>query len=414
MTNTPTAVVHSERTGLGRDFQRYWQAYAVSTAGSALAAGVLPMIAIFALDASVLQVSLLAAVGSVTAAILALPLGVYIDRADKRSVLIRTDLVQFAVVASIPLAAAFGVLTFLHLCLVAVVQTTCAIAASSAAFAFVKQTVEPASRTLATSRTDTVMWTTQTLGPPAGGALVGVLGTAATLIADAVSYLVSALILRGVRPVPPPSGTSREARWSWRELFAGWELLLREPALRALYVNAMVFGGAITWSMPLIAILLLGQSGASALQYGIALGVAGLGGLIGAWLSPKVTARLGDRNALLVSGLARTPWLLVLPFAGSGWTGVAVISGAQFCLLMTAGIFNPVFSARRMSLTPDHLVARVSASWSVTARLVQPLFITAGGLLATALTVRGSLVAAGVLCAASAAFLPWRRPESSR
>ncbi|GIG60596.1 MFS transporter [Longispora fulva] len=397
---------------LGRDFQRYWQSYTVNATGSALAAGALPLVAIVVLHADALQVSLLAAVGSIAAAIISLPLGAHVDRADKRTIMITTDVVQFAAVASVPLAAAFGALTFAHLCLIAIIQTTCAIAANSSAFAYVKQAVPVELRTLANSRTDTVAWTTQTLGPPAGGALIGLIGPTVTLIADAASYLASALLLRRVTPAPPAADAQPAAVWSRRELFAGWSLLLREPGLRALYFNAMIFGGAITWSSPLIAILMLREAHATPLQYGIALGIPGLGGLAGAWLSPKIATRLGTNRTMLIFGLARTPWLLALPLAGSGWAAVAVITGSQLALMSTAGIFNPLFSTYRMTATPDHLMARVSAAWSVTAKSVQPLFITAGGVLATVLTIRSSLLVAGAFCVTSALFLPWRTPAT--
>src|SRR5436190_17626033 len=74
--------------GLGVDFRRLWRAFGVSEFGSAVGSGALPLIAIFALDASDLQVSLLAALSGVAAAMIALPLGPWIEFRPKRPVMI--------------------------------------------------------------------------------------------------------------------------------------------------------------------------------------------------------------------------------------------------------------------------------------------------------------------------------------
>ncbi|GAA3074135.1 MFS transporter [Streptosporangium carneum] len=394
--------------GSGADFARLWRSHTVSAAGSALSAGALPLIAIVVLHAGPLQVSLLAVIGSMASAIITLPVGNLVDRTDRRAVMVVSDLLQFLAIASVPVAALLGGLTFTHLCLVAVLQTSGAIAHGSASLAYVRHTVEPDRRTLANARLETVNWVTQSAGPPVGGALIGLAGPMITLVADALSYLASAVLLRRITPAAPAPRTAPEGGWSRRELFAGWVFIMRHPGLRVLYVNAMVFGGAIMWSVPITAVLMLEDMKASPVEYGIALGVPCVGGLLGATLSPRLAAVLGERRSLVVFGAARTIWLIPLAFVGSGPSAVAVITLVEFLLLLCAGVFNPIFSTYRMDHTPDHVMARVGTAWSVSAKSVQPLFIALGGALATAMSARGSLLLAGILCVASAAFLPWR------
>lgn len=173
-----------------------------------------------------------------------------------------------------------------------------------------------------------------------------------------------------------------------------------------------MFGGSYLWTVPLVAVLVLTDWGASAFEYGLVLGIPSLGGLVGALLSVRWTVRFGPRRCLLFLGAARTVWLLPLPFLGGGTGALVILGASQFLLLVAAGAFNPVFTAYRMSVTPDVLMARVGAAWSVSSRAVQPAFIGLGGVLAAWSTPRWSLGVAALLCLLSAVFLPWGRRGS--
>jgi hypothetical protein len=76
------------RRSLGRQFGWLWAAYAVSAYGSGLGFGALPLIAVLVLHASPVQVSALAAVGPAVGALIALPLGPWVEFHRKRPVMI--------------------------------------------------------------------------------------------------------------------------------------------------------------------------------------------------------------------------------------------------------------------------------------------------------------------------------------
>ena len=112
-----------------RDFRWLWAAYAASAYGSGFGFGALPLIAVLVLDAGPAQVSVLSAVGPAVGALIALPLGPWIELRRKRPVMIATDLTRFAVMMTIPVAFAVGRLTFGQLLVVSGV-----VAASKIAF----------------------------------------------------------------------------------------------------------------------------------------------------------------------------------------------------------------------------------------------------------------------------------------
>lgn len=86
-------------------------------------AGALPLITILVLDVSAWQVSMLAVAAGIASAAAAVPLAPWIEVHRKRPVMIAADLVRFTVLASVPVAAWLGALSYLQLCVVAAVQT---------------------------------------------------------------------------------------------------------------------------------------------------------------------------------------------------------------------------------------------------------------------------------------------------
>ncbi|MEU6662033.1 MFS transporter [Streptomyces sp. NPDC046821] len=396
------------RSALGQDFRRLWGAYAVSAAGSAVGMGALPLVSLLVLHSSAFQVSLLAAMSAVASAVIALPLGVRIEHQYKRPVMITADLARCAVLASVPVAMAFDALTFTQLCVVGILQTAASVAFDAASGAHLKALVLPELRLRANSLFETTNWISVSAGPPVGGLLIGVLGAAATIVVDAVSFLGSALGIRRIRRPEPAPPVRAATSHLGRDIAAGWQYLLRHPGLRPLFFNALLFGGSVMMASPLMAVLMLDDLGLAPWQYGLALGLPCLGGVLGSRLTPLLTRRFGQRRILLVSGVARTLWTVLPALAPSGALGVCTVVAADFGLLFSAGVFNPSFTTYRMEATPDAFMSRVGTSWSVGSKTSQAAFMIAGGVIADAAGVRWALLIAGVLCMASAVLLPWR------
>jgi MFS family permease len=378
--------------------------------------GALPLLAIVRLHASALQISLMAALAAIASAVIAVPLSPTIERLPKRQVLIAAECTQFAAMGSVVLAFAAGRLSYAQLCVVEVVEAAATITYLSAANALIKHIVSPSQLISANARVEATNWTTLTLGPPAGGLLITTLGPVASVIADALSFVLGALWLRSITATEVGEGPPDAQEPLGRRISAGFRHIVTHPGLRGLYLNAMVFGGAVTMTSPLLAVFMLRDLRLAAWQYGLVLGLPAAAGLLGSVISPPMAVRIGERRALLWAGAARGPWILLLVAAAAGLRGLGVILVSQALLLFTAGIFNPVFTTYRMRATPDGLMARVGTAWSVSARVVQPMCIAAGGWIASVNGTRPALIAAGLLCLSASALLPWRAsvPVGSR
>ncbi|MFF0494349.1 MFS transporter [Nocardia sp. NPDC004068] len=400
-------------TRLSPDFYRLWTAAAVSQLGSALGMGALPLVAIMVVHASAGQVTAMAALSGIAAAAVALPLGPFVEFRHKRPVMIATDLVSFAALVSVPVAAVLDVLTYAQLCLVATVSTLAAIVFNAANGAYVKWLVPEQVRIRANSRLETVFWTVSTVGAPIGGALISLCGATITVFLDAISYLLSALGLRSITTPEPPPAHHRPAQHWASEIRSGWAYIFAHPVLARLFCNAMLFGGSLMLANPLMALLMLRELGFAPWQYGLALGLPTVGGLLGSLCAPKLVSRFGNRAVLLGFGALRTCWLGLMLTAHPGTTGLIVITTADTLLLFCAGVFNPVFTTYRMNVTADDHMARVGTAWSISSKTFQPALIAVGGLLATATSTRTAIACAALTLAASTLLLPWRHTATS-
>jgi MFS family permease len=393
------------RRRLGRRFRWLWTAYAVSSVGTWLAFDALPLVAIRVLHVGPAAVSALAAVGLAVGALVAVPVGPWVERRPERPVMIAMDLIRFAAMASIPAAYALGWLSFAQLLVVTVVVAVADIAFLAASGAYLKTLVPPADLLVANGRFESTMWTATALGPPLGGAAIGLLGPVTTVLANAVSFVLSAAGIRAIGRTPEAPRPSGDARWRAGDLLDGWRFILGNRALRPLFANTVVVNGLIMATAPLCAVLMLGQLGFAPWQYGLAFGAPCLGGLIGSRLAPRVVARYGQRRVMRVAGALRAVWPLGLAFIPAGPAGVAMVIVVQFGLVTCVGLFNPVQATYRLEQAGAGRVARTLAAWSVTSKASIAALTALWGLIASLTGTRFAIGLAGALLLATPLLL---------
>ncbi|MDB6161028.1 MAG: transporter [Gammaproteobacteria bacterium] len=171
------------RRTLGRQFGWLWTAYAVSTFGTWLAFDAFPLIAILVLHAGPTEVSVLAAAGLAVGAAVAVPLGPWVEFRRKRPVMVAMDLTRFAALMSVPAAFALGWLSFVQLLIVSVIVGAANIVFRAASGACLKALVRPEDLLVANGRFESTTWTATALGPPLGGAAIGLFGPVTPLVA---------------------------------------------------------------------------------------------------------------------------------------------------------------------------------------------------------------------------------------
>ena len=118
--------------------------------------------------------------------------------------MVAMDLIRFAAVMSVPAAFALGWLSFAQLVIVSVIIAAADIAFKAASGACLKSLLPPTDLLAANARLESTNWTAIVLGPPLGGASIGVFGPVATAAANAMSYLISAAAIRAIGGNEPP------------------------------------------------------------------------------------------------------------------------------------------------------------------------------------------------------------------
>ncbi|MEV6027534.1 MFS transporter [Streptomyces sp. NPDC052036] len=398
---------------LGRRFGWLWAAYAVSAYGSGLGFGAFPLIAVLVLHCGPAQVAALAAAGRAVGAVLAVPLGPWVEFRRKRPVMMTMDLARFAALAGVPVAYALGRLGFAQLLVVSVLVAAADITFRAASGAYLKALVPPEGLLVANSRFESTTWTATVLGPPLGGAAIGMFGPVITVLADAVSYLLSALGIRAIGGSEPRPVRTGAARMRAGDLLEGWRHIVTHPGLRPLFFNTIVVNGLIMASEPLLAVLMLGRLGFAPWQYTLAFAAPCVGGLVGSRLARPLAARFGQHRVLFAAGVLRACWSLGLAFVRPGVPGIVLVIVVQLGLVTCCGVYNPVLATYRLDHTAPDRVARTLSAWAVSSSASIAALTVLWGLLAALTSPRTALAVAGVLLLATPLLLP-RRENASR
>jgi MFS family permease len=389
-------------------FWRYWSAMAVSQTGTAVTAVALPLVAVTTLDASAFEVSLLTAATYLAWAVIGLPAGVFTQRMPLRGTQVAMDAVRAVAIASVPVAWWLGHLTMAHLVAAALV-----ISVANVVFDVGNQTFLPSivSREELTERNSLVSAThsaTALGGPSIGGLVVQLLGAVPTLLLDAVSFVVSAILLRGL---PKGSVSRTDGPAMGVMIREGWRFVTRHPVMRPLMWGATADNFAIGALMAVIPVFLVRDLHASPALVGVLIAADGLGSLVGAALAPWLTARLGSARALLIAAVGGTAVAMLMP-VGHGVWGIVAFAVANMGLGIGVVVFSINARTHRQVTSPPELLSRVIAtvrfvSWGVT-----PFGALLGGAVASAAGPRGGLWVACLLTLLGPAvvwFSPVRR-----
>lgn len=397
------------RRSLGRQFDWLWAAYAVSAYGSGLGFGAFPLIAVLALHSSAAEVSALSAVGPAVGALIATPLAPLVEFRRKRRVMIAMDLARFAVMASVPVAYAFGRLSFVQLLVISAIVAASKIVFNAASGAYLKALVRPEDLLVANARFESTNWSSIAVGPPLGGAAIGFFGPVTTVVADALSYLLSALGITAIRGREEAPQRADKSPVRAGALLDGWRHILGHPDLRALYLNNMLVAGLIMATEPLLAVLLLRDLGFPPWQYGLAFAAPCVGGFIGSRLATRVVARHGQHWVFRTVGTLRAIWLIGLAFVRPGVVGLVTVIAVELAIIVNMSLYTPVLATYRLEHTPKHFIARTLSAWSIGQQASIAIFTALGGLLADITSPRTALTVAGLLILTSPLLLPRRQ-----
>jgi len=359
-------------------FWRWWTAGTTSSLGSAVGAVALPLTALGVLDASAFEMGLIAAASYVAWIVLGLPAGVIVQRLPLRGTQVAADLARAAAVASIPLAWWAGRLTVAQLIVVALMTSFANVLFDVANSTFLPEIVNREQLQSRNSLTSATHASTQLGGPAVGGFAVQLLGAVPTLLVDSVSYLVSAALLRTL-PARRADVPERQPPM-WAMIREGWSFVVRHPAMGPGMWAATAMNFVCGAQLALFPLYLVRDLHAPAGLVGVLLAADGVGTLIGAALTTRITATLGTARGLIIAGLVSATGAFILPW-GAGRPAYAIFALGNVIFAGGVVVLSVTTRTYRQIASPPALLSRVMA----TVRFVSWGAIPVGGLVAGAL-----------------------------
>ncbi|HEY4175282.1 MAG TPA: MFS transporter [Kofleriaceae bacterium] len=378
------------------NFVRSWLALAISTYGARITRTALPIIAITLLHQPESIIGVLVAGQLAPGIVLALFSGGFVDRTDKRLILVWADIIRAAAIVSPTIAWMTGALTVAHLFVVGAI-----VGAASAMFHITDTAYLPTLvGTELVGDGNAVIEATEgvaeIVGPASAGALIAMLGAPLAVAIDAVTYLWSALFLVRIKPPfaePPRAQPPVKARVSLREdLAIGMRALFGNAIVRPITIAYMLWSLWGGFFMTLYAPFLLRDLHLGETWFGVIVAMGGVGALFGAVFSRASVKRFGLGNTIIVSSALSLAAGLFVPAArGSSVMVIAFLVAHQILADGFSVAFVVQETTLRQTVIPTEILGRANAAFHVCTQVPLPIGALVGGALASALGTRTAL-----------------------
>jgi MFS family permease len=357
-----------------RDFWTFFTGQTISNLGTSFTLFALPLL-VFQLTKSPLNLAIATAADMLPYLLFGLLIGAWVDRVNRKRLMILTDLTRAAVIATIPLMASLGHLTVVWIYGVAFVHATLGIFFNSAEFAAIPSLVSMDDLVAANGRVQASYSAAQVAGPLLAGVLVVLVPLPALMLFDAASFLLSVFSLTLIRTSFNQAETTGERKHILRDVVDGLRYVVRHPVLRNISaMMALVNFVGVTTAAQLVFFartqLHASYSQVAWLYSAGSVGVVVMGLLAGVfrkrWSFSQVAL-----GALMVSGLLTVAFALTPIY----WVGLVL-----WGLTVGLGIlFNINTGSLRQAIVPNHMLGRVISIASVLAWSAIPLGSLLGG-----------------------------------
>ena len=331
--------------------------------------------------------------------LLGLVAGAWVDRIRRRPVLVAADLGRALLLGSIPLAMLLGVGSMTYLCVVAFLTSSLSVLASTAYQSYLPSVVPRERLVEANGSLEASRSLARVAGPSVGGGLVQSLTAPVAILVDALSFVVSGLLLLAIR-TPEAEPAPREQRPGLAsEIGEGLRLVLSNRSLRTVAIGTAIGGFFDSMLVAVFVLYLTRELGIAPATIGLLFATSGGGALIGAALVGRITDRLGVGSTIALAAVALGLGYAAIPLAAELRTAsVAVLLLAAGLTGFGGTVYNVSLLSLRQGAAPDHLLGRVNGTMQFLVWGAMPIGALLGGTLGGLIGLRETVtvVALGV------------------
>lgn len=378
-----------------KNFTRFWFGETVSLFGVQVTNLALPLTAVLVLNVTPEELGFLRTLAFLPFLFLALPFGVLVDRTAKRPLMIGANLARAALVALVPVLAAFDALSLPALLVIVFAIGVCTVAFEVCWLSYVPVIVDRDHLVQANGRVSASSSAAEFAGPGLGGLLVQVLTTPFALAVNAASYLASVVSLWTIRAPeqPRPAGS----RHLGKEIAEGIGFIVRQPYLRVLAVAGAAFNFCYMFVEALFIVYAVRELGFGPGLIGLVLALSAIGGVVGATIAAGLIRRFRFGRVYLVAVLIGYAGPLLIPLV-TGPTVLAACGATAGFFLLRGGlaVSNVAGTSLRQAVTPPELMGRMTAGMRTLMWGIGATGALAGGLIGGWLGLRAGMWVAAV------------------
>ncbi len=377
-------------------FMRLWSAQTVSQLGDQVSFLALPLTAVLVLHASALQMGVMVALGGLPSILFGLLIGAWIDRRARKPVLLAADIGRFLLLAMIPLLHEFDLLTIGALYVITFLVGLLSLCFEVANRSLLPSLVERKRLTDANGKLELSRSASAIAGPALAGGLVQLITAPFAIGFDALSFLISALVVRTIDVREEIASDQVGEKRLWSEMRDGARFVLVHPVIRALFASSGTLSFFDAMLEAVFLLFLTRSLGLSAGLIGLIAAAGNVGFMIGALITP-ITNRLGTGPTIVSGIVVLASGDLVMPAVNrSTPLLIPLLVGGHFLFGLGLTLYNVQQTSARQSLTPDGMLGRMNAGYRFLVSGIGPLGALAGGALGVASGFRATLLLAGV------------------
>jgi MFS family permease len=382
-----------------RDFVSLWAGQSVSMAGSAISFIGLPLVAVFTLRVSPIQLGLISAVQLLPPVLAGPFIGPLCDRYSRYRLMLLADMGRALLLASVPVCYLLGILGLWLMVLVAFSVGVLTALFNVAFPAFLPSVVRESQLGDGNAKLSASQSASGVIGPGLASGLIALGGSAAAVAADAFSYVISAAALLRIRTRDSGRPGVAGDRY-WESLRVGFAQLRRDSLLVTVTRSNAVMACFAQMQSGIYFLFLTATLHFGATAISVIFVAAGVLGIASAFGCDWLAGRLGYWRLIVIGQLIMTLGGAFLALAaGSRWQSGAFITAGEACFEVGGTLWSVGRTTLFQLRVADELRGRVMGASRFLSSASTPAAALLGGVLASAFGLRAALLtgAAGML-----------------